>query len=354
MEKTDYINAINNIRMQDNDKAEIWQSISNTAKAKAPSSRKISVKRIVAVAAAAVCITVIATPVVSSGVESLLSKYRSDSQTVSEKVEVDIFEDSDGHVKITVEEMLSDVQSVYMIVSYEALDEIGEEWLADYDFNKGFYSLGTKQYFSAGLSILPDDLQSCSYGNFEIEENRTETERWFYVLCESSDGTYESRQGIFGYPMTENGNSTYLNTEGNIETHKYILQSDESPSERFVPRYLTVSDLSFTIFAENISVYEHFEKNGCYVSNMLISYEEIDEVEASTYFIMENGEKILVGFDGGMGRIEPDANNNYSDLNLLHGTHQYVNEETGNYEYRAIDSEKIVGLEIMGVYYELK
>lgn len=354
MKKSEYINAIDNVIIQDNEKAEIWQSISSTGKAETPSSRKISVKRIVAVAAAAVCITVIATPVVSSGVESLLSKYRSDSQTVSEKVEVDIFEDSDGHVKITVEEMLSDVQSVYMIVSYEALDEIGEEWLASKDFKQTIYDSETDTLFRAGMTILPSDSQSCSYGNFEIEDKKTVTQRWFYVTYEGSQGVESSDSDLFGYYMTDGTRTAYLDTTGNIETYTYELSSEESPSEFFVPRYLTISDISFSIFADNTGVYEHFSENGRHGIRTLISEEQRDEIHNSLYFITEDEYKFPAGVSGGLGDIESDTLNMQCDLNLAYGQHRYYNEESHNLEYRNIDAEKIVGLEIMGVYYELK
>lgn len=354
MKKTDYINAIDKVKIQNDEKSKIWQTISDTSSTKIQSSRRISVKRIAAVATAAACIAIIATPMLSSGVESYLSKYHSDAQNIIEKVETGIFEDSDGHVRITVEEMLSDVQSVYMIVSYEALDETGREWLANKDFKQTIYDPQTDTTFRAGMSIQPIDAQSCSYGNNEIKEKQTPTQRWFYVAYEGSLGVETSSVDLFGYYMTDGTRTTHIDTTGNVETYTYELSSEESPSERFIPKYLTVSDISFSIFGENISIYEEYAENDVYGIRRLISIEEADEIMESTYFIMEDGEKILAACVTMGGDITPDASNNYSDTLILSGHHHNFNKEEHNYEYRAVDSKKIIGLEIKGVYYKLK
>lgn len=354
MKTNDYIKAVESVKVQKNTKDEIWQNVLNQEEKAAPKNRRFSVKRCAAIATAAACVAVFASPLISSGIESLMRKMYPQSEKIAEKIETSVFEDNDGHVKMTVEEMLSDMQSVYMIVHYEALDETGKEWLANRDFTRPFISDDTGAYFDFGLGVRLEEERSGSFGNSEIEENRTENERWFYVTCESQHVNNENKRGAFGYYMTDGAKSTWLDIGTNVETYVYELTSDESPSDRFTPKYLTVSELSFTVFAENISVYTRYVENGIYHEESLLSIEEIIEIEESVCFVMADGEKIPVAINGAMGSLEPDESNYYCDLLLFDGTHVYFNEETQSYEHRTIDAENIVGLEIMGVYYDLK
>ncbi len=354
MKTNEYIKALESVKAHDNAKDEIWQSVINHQEESTPQKRRFTVKRFAAVAVLTACVAIFATPMISSGVESLMRKMYPQSEKIADKIETSVFEDNDGHVKMTVEEMLSDMQSVYMIVHYEALDETGKEWLANRDFTQPFSCADTGAYFSFGLGVRFEEERSGSFGNFEIEENRTENERWFYVICESEYVNNETKCGMFGYYMTDGAKSTRLDIGTNVETYVYELNADKSPSDRFVPKYLTVSELSFTILAENISVYSIQENGSGWRMERLISIEEQNEVENSTYFVMADGEKVPVAINGGMGSLEPDESNYYCDLSLFDGTHDYFNEETQSYEHRTMDAENIVGLEIMGVYYELK
>ena len=77
------------------------------------------------------------------------------NEIISEDVLNEVFSDDDGHVKITVKELLSDGINTYAIVEYTALDDKGKWWIdkplivgADFSTHINYPQLSPGDYLS--------------------------------------------------------------------------------------------------------------------------------------------------------------------------------------------------------------
>lgn len=84
---------------------------------------------------------------------------------------------------------------------------------------------------------------------------------------------------------------------------------------------------------------EHAEK-------WLLSHEETESISSSVYLVMEEGQKISLSC-GWMNGTKPGEENGNSDLVL--SANLFTPEQIAQ-----IEPEKVTGVEIQGVYYEIK
>lgn len=342
MKKTDLINQFDNINASENTKQKVWNSISE----KSVHSKPKLVRKPFIIAAAAVCVLVCSMPVVANSIKSLLNEKYPETVVMQENIQKAVYESNDGHVKMTVDELLSDEMIVLMTVHYEALDEKGIEWVNNHKFESDISAIGSISYGrNVGFGIIPDMGDNTiihgvnvSYNTEELTEYKTDNERWFLLHYDASSRDYDSAQGKFAYPMTSGVETVFIDTKGNVPVKTIELKNDEVPSEYFTPTHIELSKLSFVIFAMQHGVYESFGEPYHYGRRWILPDEEYEKI--ACFFVMENGEKIKL--EGGMNSTHPDEKNNYSDLVLL-----------SNKLPENIDIETIVGLEINGVYYDL-
>ena len=342
MKKTDLINQFDSITADENTKQKIWNGISE----KSAKSQPKLIRKPFIVAAAVACVLVCSMPVVADSIKSLLSEKFPETVVMQENIQKAVYESNDGHVKMTVDELLSDEMIVLMTVHYEALDDVGKDWLNNHKFESDIAAMGSISYGrNVGFGIVPDMGDNTiihgvnvSYNTEEITEHKTDTERWFFLHYSASSRDYDSAQGKFAYPMTNGVETVYIDTKGNVPVKTIELKNDEVPSEYFTPTHIEISKLSFVIFAMQHGVYETFDEPYHHGRRWILPDEEHDKI--SCFFVTGNGEKIKL--DGGMNATHPDEKNNYSDLVLL-----------SNQLPEGVDIEMIVGLEINGVYYKL-
>ncbi|MBQ5319220.1 MAG: hypothetical protein J6K17_09010 [Oscillospiraceae bacterium] len=338
MKKTDLINQFDSINADENTKDKIWNSISE----KSVNAKPKLVRKSFIIAAAAACLLVCSMPVVANSIKSLLNEKYPETVVMQENIQKAVYESNDGHVKMTVDELLSDEMIVLMTVHYEAIDEKGKDWIANHKFESNIALISSR---NAGFGIVPDMGDNTiihgvnvSYNTEELTEYKTDTERWFLLHYEASSRDYDSAQGKFAYPMTTGVETVFIDTKGNVPVKTIELKKDEVPSEYYTPTHIELSKLSFVIYAMQHGVYETFSEPYHYGSRWILPDEEYEKI--ACFFVMENGEKIEL--EGGMNSTHPDEKNNYSDLVLL-----------SNKLPENIDIETIVGLEINGVYYDL-
>ncbi|MBQ8177156.1 MAG: hypothetical protein IJ035_09015 [Oscillospiraceae bacterium] len=342
MKKTDLINQFDSINADENIKQKIWNNVSvKTTKATPKLVRKPFV-----IAAAVVCVLLCSLPVVADSIKSLLNERFPETAVMQENIQKAVYESNDGHVKMTVDELLSDEMIVLMTVHYEALDEKGKEWINNHKFESDIAAMSSIQFGrNVGFGIVPDMGDNTiihgvnvSYNTEELTEYKTDTERWFLLHYEASSRDYDSAQGKFAYPMTSGVETVYLDTRGNVPVKKIELKNEQVPSEYFTPTHIEISKLSFVIFAMQYGIYETFSEPYHYGSRWILPDEEYEKI--ACFFVTENGERIQLS--GGMNATHPDERNSYSDLVLL-----------SNQLPENVDVETIVGLEINGIYYDL-
>ena len=331
MKREEYRKTMACIKADEQVKENIWVRLNDKSKA----GRKRPVPLYWAAVILAVCVFSFAVPVVASRISSLIVKMNPEYHFVSGKIETGVYEKSDEHVIMTVEELLSDEQNVYLTVKYEAIDDVGREWIAENHFGTMFYIVPHSENWS-------ENYVNFSYDSEEIEELKTDTERWFYLFYEASSRDYHSGQGKFVYPMTAGYEVAYLDTTGNVDVFLYELAGDACPSTYYKPTCIQLSQLSYTIYAMQNGVYTKDERT----EQWLLSREESKKIHSSIYLVMEDGQRVQLN-TGWMNGTTPGKENRYSDLVLSSNLF-----EQG--QITEIDPQKVVGVEIQGAYYELK
>ncbi len=301
-------------------------------------------------AAAALALSVAGGAAIYNGVNHLRSSEIAQSPEVAESIQTGVFSDSTEHIKMTVEEYVSDGISAYATVKYEALDEHGKNWLAGNKFEH------------ENLCLVPCSIEygsdssgvSHSFGNFEIEEMRTETERYFYVELVCSADDYDGGivlkyttgigGGLFETPMEKQ----------TVEIKSYALSGDEQASKYFTPTHLKISDLSFVIYGINLGTYVKVERPGYYGIHSAIPEEEQAEVFESLNptLIMADGERVELEAGGGLGSQDPAEKNFYSDLLICSGNYIRIDLEQNKWINYSMDIGEIAGIEMNGVYFE--
>ena len=123
MKKTEMINAFTEIKPDRNTKQKIWSSLY----AKSEKAKPKLIRKPIVVAAAVVCVLASSLPVVAESIKSMLSEKFPETAVMQANIQKSVYESNDGHVKMTVDELLSDEMIVLMTVHYEAIDEKGKD-----------------------------------------------------------------------------------------------------------------------------------------------------------------------------------------------------------------------------------
>jgi len=314
--------------------------------------KKILKKAVMIPVAAAVALTlsVAGGAAIYSGVNHLRSSEIAQSPQVAESIQTEVFSDSTEHIKMTVEEYVSDGISAYATVKYEALDDTGKSWLASKRFDHDLLCLVpcTIEYGSDFGGV------SHSFGNFEIEEMRTETERYFYVemICSADD--YDGGIALRYTTGTGSGLSETPMEKQTVEMKSYALSGDEQASKYFTPTHLKISDLSYVIYGMQNGIYESWRsENGNGVKSILPEEDKYALYDNLTIkAVTENGEKIDLEKGWSFGSQDPAEGNFYTDLKICSSNYTRVDIEQNKWINYSMDIGEIEGIEINGVYFE--
>ncbi len=352
--KERYSRFMDNITPERSDE-ELFRTVLDRAdkKEKIKMTEKKILKKVVMIpvaAAVALTLSVAGGAAIYNGVNHLRSSEIAQSPEVAESIRTEVFSDSTEHIKMTVEEYVSDGISAYATVKYEALDERGKNWLT-----------GSK-FIHEDLCLVPCSIEygsdfggvSHSFGNFEIEEMRTETERYFYVelICSADDYdggialkyTMGIGGGLFETPMEK----------CTVETKVFTLSSNEQASEYFTPTHLKISDLSYVIYGMQNGIYESWRsENGNGVKSILPEEDKYALYDNLTIkAVTENGEKIDLEKGWSFGSQDPAEGNFYTDLKICSSNYTRVDYEQNKWINYSMDIGEIAGVEINGVYFE--
>ena len=324
--------------------------------------KRSSKKAFILPLAAALALTVGAVGVTAAFNAEYLRGIFGTDESISENIHNYVFEDSDEHVSVTVEECLSDGQCTYLTVHYQALDEEGQQWLAD----KNILDYNNDNFYSA-LSIHPifkectDVFYPVSYSvnTRELTEYRTETDRYFCAYFEADGRHYGTEQSRFTYIMSDGvTRATALDISNNMEEKWFELNAEESPSEFYIPKYLVLSELSFSIYGKNTGTYadNSIPEKGMWSFSSLMTHEQVmaDAIQ-NISFVLDDGSQIKLENYCCLGSAVAHEYNRYTDINIASGcfTEHKYNDDSFSMALNNPDIDRIVGLQIGDVYYEL-
>ncbi len=276
------------------------------------------------------------------------------NENISAEIQTDIFTDSDGHVAVTMEQLVSDGRHVHSAVHYEALDEVGKEWL-DNDVSFLLNSYGCNELVNIKyLDSDGNEKDPGTYGGIELAEHRTDTDRYFYTKCRVHDDDWgeETLNMIFNYPMCGTLKKAEFSVESTLETRRYEIAGDERSSKYLTPTYLDISALSYVLYGNDdfgLVKSEMLPKGG-YKQYISVSDDEYSKevTHKPISLVMADGERIKLANEasGSNGAEWVWASGEIFDFD--EPNHCWTADYSITFEF-----EELVGIEIDGVYYEL-
>lgn len=310
--------------------------------------------------AAAVLVFVVLLPQTSFAehIQGFLKQFFYVGADVEQDIAKNVYEDTGkyGHVKMQIQEMLSDGAYVYGNICYEALDTWGEKWLAEQEFD----------WESIRVSWVLDDNEEWFEGGgstvFEQEELATEKKRYFAFQINEFSGNFnlKDRSITLFYPMYKSQGIGKVDIVTNLDTVSYRLVGDKSPSKYYEPKYLVVSKLSYAILGEDYGIRndwvdedgkEHFYSKGFLEEKGDKEYEDfVYFYGLPLSFTMKDGSKL------DMGWADPSLyeTKGLSDAHLLISEGHFNNDRDAWERNMTIkDPGALAGVDIDGVHYDL-
>ena len=347
MTNKEYVEAIDRIAPKDNVKEELRQSIFNTTQSK---QHKPTFRwgLVAAAALAIICVGTLSVPAVASGIRSfILNRFPSYSQ-ITDAIDNAVYSQSDEHILMSVDELLSDGIVANMTVRYTALDKDGEEWLANFTphQNSGPNHLSLKPY-------MPNTIEygtNFSYGMQELTEQATKTERLFLLEFVAASRDYYADTAVFTFPMTDGQQKEKLDVTGNLPIRSYTLHAEEAASEYYTPTYIEISPMSYVIYAKNHGVFERAADGESYWERWLLPDEELQSLKKESYFIMKDGSHEPLHY-GWHSTTHANADNMYSDV-MLYSNQFLDGTEIIPTTPKLMDIDEIEAVVINGVRFE--
>ena len=286
-------------------------------------------------------------------VKNAFHGFWGNKQEVSSSVRTGIFEDEDEHVKVSVEEVLSDEMYVSAVVKYQAKDKEGKEWL-----RKDGMIVGVKT-FERSLGIMPKKpISGFGGGAEELEEYRTDSVRYFILGFEAAWGSESMKKCVMRYSLTEHVKETELDTSNtNIPVYEYALKAEgqKKLSPFYEPKVLRMTKMTMAVYGKDTGMYE---KEGCMdaLSDEYLAVQEKKEELKSIQLIKKDGSYVPLDIGWGPGGVGKDIEDRYQCDCLVTNSSLYVEfvQAQDSYGYRwlepkydiRINPEEIVGLSI--------
>lgn len=162
------------------------------------------------------------------------------------------FSDSDGHVVVRAEQMLSDGANTYLVVSYEYLDERGKAWLNDY-----FSDLSSNEA-SILLSMRPEMKDTSIFGfswssscatakNAGLQQYETSTKKYFLVSYSCSTNRYNTDFVKLEYPMPGVLKSATIEMTEYLPGTVYEITAELQENRSYLPVRVTINPLGILL-----------------------------------------------------------------------------------------------------------
>lgn len=350
----------------------MWEAIEEkAAKRKKKREKKRIVKWACGIAAAVfVCILCIPQTGLAEGMRDFFHKFLFVDMDQAQEVIQNVYEDQDGHVRMQVQEMLSDGACMYFNICYEALDEEGKEWLAEYNFARE-----DGGWPEIRFAYIGNDYVGGSYDFAERRSLATDTKRYFtFYQRDQGEFKYDNVKQTLFYPLYHKQGIGVITLKSNLDVFAYRLVGEGSPSEYYVPKYLKASKLSFGIYGENRGAFVEekdshggliVEPSNGYVEECETHGDEMENGGTRVVFYMKDGTKIPIDsyINGIIWEEWPDKP--VMDKMCIAASHYYGDGKggSGKEDEEAaylinlnlmVDPEDMEGIEINGAYYGLE
>lgn len=293
------------------------------------------------VAAIFVCILCLPQTGFADGIKSFLDQYFDKPASIKQDIVENIYEDSDGHIKMQITKMFSDGACAYLDICYEALDDIGKDWLSNVKMEVDSIGFLYKGDIIGKTTAYRQALQ-------EYKDMATGQARYFSFSYVDYSGNFNLNRikRILSYPMCKGKREEKMKLNSNIDTFAYHLEGEKPLSKFYEPEYLLVSKFSYGIFGKNQGVYTGLS-NGGYLNEDFLSSPDSD-IE-KVVFIMNDGSKIKID---DMAEFCPALDVPGYDLVVASGF--FYNEDGSRWNmHKAINPTELDGVQINGTYYNL-
>lgn len=306
--------------------------------------------------AAAAVIVFSGTTVFADEIKAVFYNLLGKNELVSEDVLNEVFSDDDGHVKITVKELLSDSVNSYAIVEYTALDEIGKKWV-DKDLVIGSDEdslIRPIHYPPINYPWLePNGYISHSLRVDELKEYHTENSRLLKLTCNMSDKTYDSIKLI--YTIGEKWrNEVVLDVSESVKFKDIKIDNSLAPKKWYEPTGYKISPLGLLVYGNDLGMVEKETlPSGGYTVKLVNPEEANEEMNSMTLnMVKKDGKKYsLVSCDDS---VSPD-----NDITVS-GWTSFCSDGPGEMTIYStafkepIDLELIDGIELDGIFYPIE
>lgn len=308
--------------------------------------RKFKVRYCVIAAALAMAVP---TTIFADEIKEVFYNLLGKNEIVSEDVLTDIYSDNDGHVKITVKELLSDGINSYVILEYSALDDKGQWWI-----NRPLV-ISSKDDLSLHINypkLEPIDCISNSSGVEELTEYHTENSRLFKLTCcadrESSNNSVRLIYNLHDKWRSE----AILNVSNSVQCKDVKIDSSLAPEKTYKPSGYKISSLGLVVYGNDLGMVET-KKNaaGGYTTEVV----KPDSI-SSLYLVMKDGK--THDMLGGEDELSPREYMcmdvyDYDFMDTPRKPCYNTSIYSGAFP-KPVDIDTIAGIELDGVYYPLE
>ncbi len=219
--------------------------------------------------------TVRQTDMVSSGVAAESSEYEGRTEPVgegninyftkifgeeaAEYAFTPAFSDSDGHVRIQGEKMLSDGVNTYLIVSYEYLDELGKRWL------NGYFSRLNSADASLFLSIRHEHKETDAFGvggasecmpakEAGLQQYETAAKKYFLVSCKCKTNLYSTDCVEVKYPMRGIFKSAVIEMTKYLPRNVYEIEAKLQKDKNYLPVRVSINPVGILLEGKDYGI----------------------------------------------------------------------------------------------------
>lgn len=314
-----------------------------------PQQHKSRFKARYCVIAAALAMA-IPTTIFANEIKEVFYNLLGKNEIVSEEVLNEIYTDNDGHVKITVKELLSDKINSYAIVEYTALDDEGKKWIDRSLIMENPENVNDHLNYPNLSPAFKDNNTAIygvnySYGAYELENYHTEKSRLFKVTCQASGNNFGTDCMQLEYNLPDKFRvKADINVSQSVKVKDIKIDSSNAPEKFYKPLGIQISPLSFAIYGKDLGIVESGRNSvGEYYQKVV--NEEVD----SLYIFMKDGKKYdLISFDEDSILDTGGAMTHVSNPNVEYDIVIYTCAFA-----EPLDISLIAGFELDGVYYPL-
>lgn len=318
-----------------------------------PARRSAKWLRVAAIAAVLCCVFTMS--VFAEEITVFIAGVFTNDAIVGDTVRTSVYTDTDGHIEMTVEEVLSDLSTVRIVVLYKAIDDEGSEWLSNlsYDGNDpAIYDKSTRYSLWIHPNFKENNTDvygvSWSHDAYELEEYHTDTQRRFVVNMEADDDSWGTNSIRLYYGMTNEQREALIDASTNIEKHVYELDSERSPNKLYRPEKVVLSPLTIIVYGKNTGIFDitvYGDSDHKYYSIECVEEEKIE----SLTILFEDETQIEIFKEG---EVQIGGIGYFSSLGSQYDADDMVIMSMSFDE--PIDPETVSGIEIDGVFYSFE